>query len=225
MNTQQILSQRLSALLTEKGISQGELAEAVKCSRQSINFYVLGKRSPDIAVAAEMADYLGVSCDYLVGRSNIRQDKTAALTADQLGMTDDTVKFFAGLHLLSTGKVDFGKSDYEAMGFDYEKEIVPQSIAQAKTTLSLLNNMISHESFGILMQYIKRYRDICCGKDTMAILEDFMVQLESPLTGKRYGGKEESMEMIGEFCLHIASRYFDSIVKDISKEYQTQSTH
>ena len=70
MNTQQIFAERLSALLEEKNISQGEFAEMMKCSRQSINFYILGKRSPDIVLAAEMAKCLGVSCDYLLGNSD-----------------------------------------------------------------------------------------------------------------------------------------------------------
>ena len=75
--------------------------------------------------------------------------------------------------------------------------------------------MIAHERFGILLQYIKRYKDIASGNDTMAILQDFMVQLESPITGKIYGEKEENMAMMKEFCLHIVSKYFDEIVKDI----------
>ncbi len=215
MEMQQIFGKRLEQLLLEKGISQGEFAEAVNCSRQSINFYILGKRNPDVALAGKMAKYLGVSCDYLVGLSDIREDKSANLTADQLGLTDDTMKFFVGLQLLATGNTDYMKKDYEAIGFDYEKEIVPYNMSQGKATLKLLNNLIAHERFGILLQYIKRYKDIASGNDTMAILQDFMVQLESPLTGKIYGGKEENMEMMKEFCLHIVSKYFDEIVKDI----------
>lgn len=215
MEMQQIFGQRLEQLLSEKGISQGEFAEAVCCSRQSVNFYILGKRNPDIALAGKMAEYLGVSCDYLVGLSDIREDKSSNLTADQLGLADDTMKFFAGLQLLATGKTNFMKSNYESIGFDYEKEIVPHNMVQGKATLKLLNDLISHERFGILLQYIKRYQDIASGNDTMAILQDFMVELESPVTGKTYGSKEENMEMMKEFCLHIASKYFDEIVKDI----------
>ncbi|MBQ5590188.1 MAG: helix-turn-helix transcriptional regulator [Clostridia bacterium] len=215
MEMQQVFGKRLEQLLSEKGISQGEFADAVNCSRQSINFYILGKRNPDIALAGKMAEYLGVSCDYLVGLSDIREDKSANLTADQLGLTDDTMKFFYGLQLLATGKTNFMKKDYEAIGFNYEKDIIPYNIEQGKTTLKILNDLISHERFGILLQYIKRYNDIVSGSDTMAILQDFMVELESPITGKIYGNKEENMEMMKEFCLHIASKHFDEIVKDI----------
>lgn len=218
MNTQQIFGKRLEALLAEKQISQGDFAKAVNCSRQSINFYILGKRSPDIALAAEMADYLGVSCDYLVGHSDIRQDKSASLTASQLGMTDDTMQVFAGLKLLASGKKTSDKAAYEAMGFDYEGEVLPYGVTQAKITLGLLNHLLSHERFGVLLQYIKRYRDICHGEDAMAVLQEFMVRLESPLTGNLYGSKEENMEMMKEFCLHIVSKYLEEIIKDIAKE-------
>lgn len=215
MQMQQIFGKRLEQLLLEKGVSQGEFAEAVNCSRQSINFYILGKRNPDITLAGKMARYLGVSCDYLLGLSDIREDKSSNLTADQLGLNDTTVEFFAGLQLLATGKTNFMKEDYESIGFDYEKEIVPYNMQQAKITQNLLNALLSHERFGILLQYIKRYQDIENGDDTMTILQDFMVQLDSPLTGKSYGGKEENMEMMKEFCLHIASKYFVEIIREI----------
>ena len=216
MEMQQIFGKRLEQLLLEKGISQGEFAEAVNCSRQSINFYILGKRNPDIALAGTMASYLGVSCDYLVGLSDIREDKTANLTADQLGLSDTTVKFFAGLQLLAAGKTDFMKENYESIGFDYEKDIVPYNSRQAKITQSLLNALLSREKFGILLQYIKRYQDIESDKDTMAILQNFMVQLESSLTGNIYGSEKENKEMMKEFCLHIVSKYFDEIVREIA---------
>ena len=217
MDMQQIFGERLEQLLLEKGISQGDFADAIGCSRQSINFYILGKRNPDIALAGKMAEYFGVSCDFLVGLSDIREDKSANLTAKQLGLTDNTMKFFAGLQLLATGKTEYMKADYENIGFDYEKEIKPYNMQQATKTLDLLNNLISHERFGILLQYIKRYIDISNGEDTMAILQDFMVQLESPLTGTIYGGEKENMEMMKEFCLHITSKYFDEIIRDITK--------
>jgi len=209
METQQIFGKRLEQLLLEKGISQAEFAESVKCSRQSINFYILGKRNPDIVLAARMANQLGVSCDYLVGLSNIREDKTAKLTADQLGLSDDTTNFFAGLKLLSNGEFDHAEKDVEFIYYNMQ---------QANITLDLLNKMITHDRFGLLLQYIKRYKDISNGEDPMAILQDFMLQLESPLTGKIYGTKEENMDMMKQFCLHVASKYLEEIIKDIVKE-------
>ena len=50
----------------------------------------------------------------------------------------------------------------------------------------------------------------------MAILQNFMVQLGSPFTGSIYGNEKENKETMKEFCLHIVSKYFDEIVREIA---------
>jgi transcriptional regulator with XRE-family HTH domain len=217
MNMQQKFGERLLALLEEKNISQGEFAEKMNCSRQSINFYILGKRSPDISLAAQMAQYLGVSCDYLIGFSDFRSDREASFSVGSIGLTEDTMKFFAGLKLIATGAVRTDREKFDALGFNYEKEVLPYNMMHAQKTLDLLNALISHDSFGILLQYIKKNRDLCHGEDEMSILKDFRLRLESPETGKLYGGDEENMQMMQEFCLHVAAKYFEEIVMDIAK--------
>lgn len=217
MDSQQLFGERLLALLNEKNISQGEFAEAVGCTRQSVNFYILGKRSPDISTAAEMARVLGVSCDYLIGFSDFRADKSASLTVNQAGLSENTAKFFAGLKLLSNGvmlseDVELARS----IGMDYENEWLPGQKEDSKETLALLNGMIEHDRFGVLLQYVKRYRDISRGTDDMAVLKDFMLKLESPVTGAVYGSTEENTEMMKEFCLHVAAKYFEEIVKEVA---------
>ncbi len=186
MNLQRVFGERLLALLEEKNISQQEFAEKIGCSRQSINFYILGKRSPDIVLAGKMATFLGVSCDYLVGLSDYRDMKDAQITVKQAGI-------------------------------DYEKEVLPYNRLQAQRTLDLLNALLEHDAFGLLLQYIKRYRDLLHGEDEMAILQNFMVELESPLSGKKYGTKEENEAMMREFGLYIINRHFDDIIRDICK--------
>lgn len=46
------------------------MAEILHISRQSYNFYENGQREPKIDMLLKMADYFGVSVDYLLGRSN-----------------------------------------------------------------------------------------------------------------------------------------------------------
>lgn len=217
MDLQQKFGERLLALLEEKNISQGEFAERMNCSRQSVNFYILGKRSPDISLAAKMAAYLGVSCDYLIGFSDYRSDRESNFSVSSVGLTEDTMKFFAGLKLMATGSVKADKKIFDDLGIDFEKEVQPYNMYHAQRTLDLLNGFISHSSFGILLQYIKRYRDLCHGEDEISVLKDFMLRLESPGTGKLYGGEEDNMKMMQEFCLYIASKYFDEIIRDISE--------
>lgn len=56
----------LKALRTAQGLSQRALADFVKVSQQSINQYENRDTEPDIAVLTRIADYFGVSIDYLV---------------------------------------------------------------------------------------------------------------------------------------------------------------
>lgn len=57
----------LKALRTAQGLSQRALADFVKVRQQSINQYENRDTEPDIAVLTRIADYFGVSIDYLVG--------------------------------------------------------------------------------------------------------------------------------------------------------------
>lgn len=59
--------QRLKQLRGLRGVSQQSLAEVVGVSQQSINKYENQKAEPDIQTLGRLADYFGVTIDYLVG--------------------------------------------------------------------------------------------------------------------------------------------------------------
>lgn len=60
-------SKLLRELRESKGLKQSELAEKLGVSRGSISFYENGDRVPDIVFLHKMAEFFGVSCDYLLG--------------------------------------------------------------------------------------------------------------------------------------------------------------
>lgn len=198
---QQIFGERLNALLQEKNISQLEFSKLTGCSRQSINLYILCKRTPDIVVAANMAKILGVSCDYLVGLSEFRSESDANITVNDIGIYEETAKVFSGLKIAATNP-----NLSSPLGMD-----------NAQDSLRLLNNIISHDKFGVMLQYVKRYKDILHNEDILSMLDNFMVELESPYTHEKYGSFEENVRLKGDFCLHIATKYFNDIVIDVSK--------
>jgi transcriptional regulator with XRE-family HTH domain len=57
-----------------KGISQEELAKFLGTKGPAIGRYERDEMKPSIEVAAKMADYLDVSLDYLVGKTDVRLD-------------------------------------------------------------------------------------------------------------------------------------------------------
>lgn len=67
MNT---FASRLKELRKERGLTQKQLAEQTRTSERGIQNYELGERSPAFDALISLADFFGVSIDYLAGRSN-----------------------------------------------------------------------------------------------------------------------------------------------------------
>lgn len=61
--------QRIRDLRKEKRISQTELANVVHVSQQTITAWENGKAEPSSGAIAALADYFGVTTDYLLGRT------------------------------------------------------------------------------------------------------------------------------------------------------------
>ncbi len=62
----------LKQLREEHHLSQKDLADYLGITRQAIASYELAKREPDYDVLKKLADYFGVSVDYILGRAGCR---------------------------------------------------------------------------------------------------------------------------------------------------------
>lgn len=66
---------RLSELRKAKKISQGDLAKLVEVHTNVMGRYERGEAKPSIDIAVKLADALGVSVDYLTGKSDLQLDQ------------------------------------------------------------------------------------------------------------------------------------------------------
>ncbi len=64
--------ERIIGLLNERGITQKELASAIGISTGNVSDWKIGRAKPSVDVLVKIADYFGVTVDYLVGRSEVR---------------------------------------------------------------------------------------------------------------------------------------------------------
>jgi len=62
----------LSVLLEENDITQRELAEKINVTEVTISRYLSGERSPRIEIVSKIADFFGVTTDYLLGVSDTK---------------------------------------------------------------------------------------------------------------------------------------------------------
>lgn len=67
------LAERMKELRKEKKLRQEDAAAELKISMSAYCRYELGTREPSASVLERMADYYGVSVDYLLGRSDERK--------------------------------------------------------------------------------------------------------------------------------------------------------
>lgn len=65
-----IIGERLKALRIQKGVTQKAIAESVQVSPVSLQRFEYGTVRPSLDTIIALADYFGVSLDYLVGRSD-----------------------------------------------------------------------------------------------------------------------------------------------------------
>ena len=60
------VSEKLHELRISKGVSQKELADSLGVAQSSVNYWEKGQRDPSITVVKKIAEYFGVSMDYLM---------------------------------------------------------------------------------------------------------------------------------------------------------------
>ena len=67
------LPSRIKQLREERGLTQIELAKILKISNTTLSQYETGARVPSDDIKTALADYFGVSLDFLFGRTNYSQ--------------------------------------------------------------------------------------------------------------------------------------------------------
>lgn len=83
-------SRTLALLRREKRISQRTAAGDLQVSQALLSHYENGLREPGLGFVVRAADYYGVSCDYLLGRSMSRESSTATPASVEDRETADT---------------------------------------------------------------------------------------------------------------------------------------
>lgn len=69
----------LKQLRLEKGLTQQELGDKINVSGSTIRMIEIKKRNGSIDVCSKLADFFGVSMDYLEGRTTYKNDVEVAI--------------------------------------------------------------------------------------------------------------------------------------------------
>ncbi|MDR1541519.1 MAG: helix-turn-helix domain-containing protein [Clostridiales bacterium] len=69
-----LLGDLISELRQDRNMNQKDLANVLNVSVATISHYESEKSFPDVQMLVRIADFFGVSTDYLLGRTRIRMD-------------------------------------------------------------------------------------------------------------------------------------------------------
>lgn len=80
MSDSKTMQERLRCLRAKSGENQEKVAEACGISRIALARYEGGQRAPQAAILAKLAEYYGVTIDYLMGREQQSPQTEKALS-------------------------------------------------------------------------------------------------------------------------------------------------
>lgn len=79
-----MLSEQIRILREARHMTQVELARALSVSKQAVSNWENNNIQPSVEMVETLADYFGVTVDYLLGRNNHRYIMADGLTDEQM---------------------------------------------------------------------------------------------------------------------------------------------
>lgn len=84
---------KIAEMRKQAGLTQSKLSAAIGVSRSTLAMYETNKSEPDFKTISKLADFFGVSVDYLLGRA----EKSPAAQDTQPSHVDEFVRDFGDL--------------------------------------------------------------------------------------------------------------------------------
>ena len=75
----------------KEGLTEGQIAKELGIQPPTLTAYKNGERFPNFGIIMRIADYFGVSLDYLAGRSEYTKDNTRYLSVEKLGLSEKSI--------------------------------------------------------------------------------------------------------------------------------------
>ena len=123
---------RLRNLMSDTKTTQPQLAEAIGVSRQAVGQWKDGNTVPDILDLHKISAYFGVSCDYLVGRTNAKSiNPEIQIIMDYTGLSEEAI---------------------QTLNYNIKHDIFHKDEISA-----ILSTLLSTGQFYVLLRYISDY--------------------------------------------------------------------
>lgn len=196
---------RIKLLREEKGEYQKDLAKVLNVTTPVINYYENEKRTISAKSASLLADYFGVSIDYLLGKSDIRnQDSNVFPMPDNAVPIPVVGKISAGLPILANENIEryeFAPSSLINKNFTYfyltvTGDSMNRKFNDGDIVLVQQQSDLENDEIGVFLiddeATVKKYKT----QNDLIILEPMS---NNPIhTVQIYNPKEKSIKIIGK---------------------------
>lgn len=196
---------RIKLLREEKGVYQKDLAKVLNVTTPVINYYENEKRTISAKSASLLADYFGVSIDYLLGKSDIRnQDSNVFPMPDNAVPIPVVGKISAGLPILANENIEryeFAPSSLINKNFKYfyltvTGDSMNRKFNDGDIVLVQQQSDLENDEIGVFLiddeATVKKYKT----QNDLIILEPMS---NNPIhTVQIYNPKEKSIKIIGK---------------------------
>lgn len=163
-----IIGKRITAALAIKGVMQKQLAKHMRVKDNVVSYWCSGSRTPNAKQIAEIAKYLGVSTDYLLGVSIApTTDKELRYICDYTGLSDRVVRLLhasRGSYIVELlnyfieytheDDIDF-LEDYPFVGVNDIESKYLSSCIELANDIKQIQDEIENEEFGEDLEYLK----------------------------------------------------------------------
>ena len=93
MDNKKIISSRIKSALAMNNTLQRELAKQLNVKDNIVSYWCKGHRTPNTSQIIQIANYLNVSTDYLLGVTDVTTtDKDLQFVCDYTGLKEETIK-------------------------------------------------------------------------------------------------------------------------------------
>ena len=121
---------RLKSLRKNKKLTQAQMANMLGITRQGYAKYENNDSEPDLSTIDKLANFFGVSTDYLLGRDESENNLPELTTKDERDIAKDLEKIIDGLEGHKNGYAQFDGQTIEDMD-DEDRELLIASLEQS----------------------------------------------------------------------------------------------
>lgn len=120
------IGKRIGALRQEKNLNQKELADKIHISYSVMNRIELGERAVRDEEINKIADILGTTSDYLLGRTNIKDPNIEKELPEEFTTPEEAVDFLLNQNVI----MGFGGFDIDKLDDDEKIEFANELLNQ-----------------------------------------------------------------------------------------------